>query len=563
MITVKCLQCGLCILVPPAVQGRRGVCFGCGAPLAIPLPNQPAQNPSLDFRKGQRVSDRYEIVESLGKGGMGVVYHAYDHLIREPVALKFMKPQLLQTQRGQQLFIREAQIARRLRHENIVAVHDVTTTPEGILYLSMEYVRGKSLRAFLRPHRTRGKYLDVRRAVAFAAQILDALEYAHRSVVHRDVKPENVMLIPGEKVKVLDFGLAKILDEEAVELFSDESKEGRVIGTMGYAAPEQQRHQDVDSRADIYAMGLVLHELFTLRCPVDPHVKVEDVRDDIAPALIAVLQKALRSNRENRWQSAGEFRSALLRAFKDSYRAVSVAASPQDESAEASTEGMVLMEGGSFLMGNNEVRNQAPEFEAHVRPFFIDKHPVTVQQYTEFLQATGHAPPPFWGRDDLAGLEQPVVGVTWHDANAYATWAGKRLPTEAQWEFAARGKQNRTYPWGDAEPDPRRANYGDNVSMPSIVDMHEDGQTPEGLLDIAGNVHEWTADPFVPYARNGQPSQEPRRTVRGGAWDSEPGELRCSFRKGVFPDAQLPTVGFRCVVPARTAMQTTEDGEGT
>ncbi|MFA6243975.1 MAG: bifunctional serine/threonine-protein kinase/formylglycine-generating enzyme family protein [Candidatus Hydrogenedentales bacterium] len=556
MITVTCSKCGLKFLVPPAVQGRSGVCFGCGSSLTIPRGVQPEDEMALAFEVGASIEGRYEIEGPLGKGGMGVVYSARDTLMNERVALKFLNPQLLQTQKGIQLFIHEAQIARRLRHENIVAVHDVAATPEGIMYLSMEFLAGRSLRAVLRHFRTVRRFMDVRLAVDLTAQILDALDYAHRTVIHRDMKPENVMLQPGERVKVLDFGLAKVLDEGHHESGSREKgKRSSVVGTEAYAAPEQLRHSEVDLRADLYAVGLMFREMLTLRTPLEEQVEVQRAREDVAPSLLAILEKAIKEAPEDRWQSAGEFRRDLLRAYTESYRRAQFAAGAQEEGRHVSTEGMVLMEGGSFLMGNASVPDEAPPFETYVEPFHIDIHPVTVGQYAEFLEATAHPNPKFWGQRDYGGEQQPVVGVSWEDAMAYAQWAGKQLPSEAQWEFVARGKENRRYPWGNNEPDSNRANYGDHLNMPSIVGMHEDGATPDGIQDMAGNVHEWTLDWFLPYdpAKRDTAAQlgPPRRTVRGGSWNSPPQELRCSARKGLFPESRLPTVGFRCVLPRR------------
>ncbi len=549
MLPVECPNCHVRIHVPAALQGRRGVCFGCGAPLVIPETNGEQGQASIDFKYGDLVASRFIVKEQLGKGGMAVVYRAQDTLVDEAVALKFMNPRMLKTQRGQHLFIREAMVARRLRHDNIVTVHDVGTTPEGVLYLSMEYLKGQSLRAFLRHQRKQRRYLGVRLAVSLTAQILGALTSAHRTVIHRDMKPENVMLLPGEHVKVLDFGLAKPLDEGEVELMTPR-KPGRVIGTFGYAAPEQKQHQEIDQRADLYAVGLVFYELLTLRTPVDKQVRVEEARGDVAPSLVTVLNKALEEDKADRWQTADEFREHLMSAFHDSYRRPkTVVVSAHGKSG--STENMALLEGGRFLMGNDQAPSEAPQFEAEIEPYYIDIHPVTVEQYQAFLVATGHPVPKYWGAEKYSGPQQPVIGVTWEDANAYAAWAGKQLPTEAQWEFAARGRENRKYPWGNQEPDPMRANYGENLAMPSIVTMHEDGVTPEGVVDLAGNVYEWTLDLYLPYdpGRRRKKDDIPRRVVRGGCWQSPPDELRCSFRKGLFPESQLATTGFRCVIP--------------
>jgi len=559
MIQVACSNCGIRILVPLTVQGRAGICFGCGARLEVPAVSDTSQEHDLVFTVGARISERYVIRNPVGKGGMGVVYRAHDTLVNEEVAIKLLSPKLLRTQKGQRDFIQEAQTARRLRHDNIVAVHDISWTGEGILYLIMEFLKGQSLRDMLRGCRQERRLVDVRLAVSCVAQILKALEYAHRTVIHRDLKPENIMVLPGEHVKVLDFGLAKALDEELDAAGAGRRSSGRVIGTWAYAAPEQKKYQQVDSRADLYAVGLILHELLTLRTPTDEPVKVERARNDVSPSLLAVHDRALAEEKEDRWRSAAAFRNALLEAFEQSYRAVSARGLKTHEGKTVSTEGMAYLEGGSFLMGCDEVIEESPEFEAHVDPFYMDKYPVTVEQYRQFLEATGHAEPRFWEAGEFSGPRQPVVGISWENANAYAAWAGKQLPTEVQWEFAARGKENRLYPWGRAEPDSNWCNFGDYLDMPSIVTMHEEGKTPEGVCDLGGNVYEWTRDPFLPYAElrrgDGPPKAAPRCAVRGGCWNSAPEEIRCTHRKGLFPETKAPTVGFRCVLPARSEQE--------
>lgn len=555
MIEVRCNNCGVAIFVPEMLCGRAGVCFGCGSRLEVPAAAGPPETAQLSFRAGERIADRYVIKELIGAGGMGVVYRARDLLINEEVALKFLKPHLVTTKKGQQLFVQEAQLARRLRHENIVAVHDVSYTSAGILYISMEFIEGLPLRTLLMRHRKARRLIEVRLAVTVAAKVLAALEYAHRMVVHRDIKPENVMLLAAERVKVLDFGLAKAVTLEEAAPDENKTKKKRVVGTLAYASPEQLRHQPIDFRADLYAVGLVLHELFTLRSPVDEPAEIPEVRNDVSPALLTVLKKALEKDREARWQSAKEFHEALSEAFGKSYRPVQISGGSASRS-EASTEGMVYLEGGSFMMGNNDAVEERPEFEAYAAPFYVDATPVTVAQYAAYLNATGKAPPKFWNHPNFSGPEQPVVGVSWHEAAAYAAWAGKQLPTETQWEFAARGKDNRKYPWGDAEPDTTRSNYRDYLGMPSIVNMHEDGMTPDKVKDMAGNVYEWVLDPFARYkAEDAANDSTPLRVVRGGGWHSPPSELRCTFRKGFFPETQSETIGFRCVLPARAQMQ--------
>ncbi len=557
MIHVVCGSCGLRVIVPDTVQGRPGVCFGCGAPVRVPTTELRPAEQALNFEPGTRIADRYVIEAKIGKGGMGVVYKAHDALVDEEVALKFMHPRALATQRGQQLFIKEAQIARRLRHENIVAVHDVSTTPDGILYLTMELLRGASLRAYLKKHRAERRLMDAHLAIDITLQALSALDYAHRMVVHRDLKPENIMLLPGDRAKVLDFGLAVAVEEEQEVLAPGQPKPKRIIGTAVYASPEQHRHQPIDFRSDLYSMGLILHELLTLRTPIDEPVTVLEVRQDVSPSIVEVLDRAVLKEKERRWQSAKEFRDALAAAFKKSYQAREGVSVRTESGKQISTKDMVYMPGGSFYMGSNDSREEAPEFETRVDPFYIDKYPITNEQYGEFIKAASHPEPKYWRDPEINGPRQPVVGVTFDDALAYANWAGKEIPSEKQWEFAARGKENRKYPWGALEPQTAVCNFGDYLGMPSIVSMHDGGATPDGVYDLAGNVFEWTLGAYLPYdPTNGGDTNDlaqPRHVVRGGSWHSTPTELRCSARKGLFREAQLTTVGFRCVLPANKA----------
>ncbi len=564
MIPVTCPACGLQILVPTKVQGRTGVCFNCGQALTVPAPPDkaaPAPPPAanggrkdLVFQPGDRLADRYVIRSLIGRGGMGAVYAARDTLLGEDVALKCLLPGLLRTEKARRMFLQEAQVTRKLRHENIVAVHDVSATPEGILYISMELAAGEPLRGFLRRQRAERRLVEVRFAVSVVSQMLAGLEYAHRFVIHRDIKPENIILLANERVKLLDFGLARAVEEELALETDGPKKKKRLVGTMGYAAPEQVKFQPLDPRADLYAVGLVLQELLTLRTPLDPPRPLDQVRRDVSPSLARVLEKALEEDRDHRWPDARAFRAALEAAYETSYRPPAAAVPATGAAGPASTEGMVWFPGGRFLMGSNALRESSPEAEVAVAPFWMDAHPVTVAEYRRYLGETGAPSPRYWNDPDCRGDEQPVVGVSWQEALAYAAWAGKTLPTEAQWEFAARGRENRPYPWGALPPDATRCNFGEHIGGTTMVTLYDDGCTPDGIHDLAGNVFEWTLDPFAPYGtirnRPEEAAQIPRRAVRGGCFQSPPEELTTAARRGVFPETQARTIGFRCVVPA-------------
>jgi iron(II)-dependent oxidoreductase len=198
--------------------------------------------------------------------------------------------------------------------------------------------------------------------------------------------------------------------------------------------------------------------------------------------------------------------------------------------------------------------DEKPQFRAHLKAYWIDKYEVTVTRYRKFCQETGHAMPnaPDWGWQD----NHPIVSVGWRDAAAYAKWAGKRLPTEAEWEKAARGTDGRKYPWGDRWDASRCVNATNSPGGTQPVGRHPSGASPYGALDMAGNVEEWCADwydkkAYQRYAKGNlkPPSSGTHRVLRGGSWlpDFNPTSFRCAYRFPFYPD--LPDIidGFRCV----------------
>lgn len=187
-------------------------------------------------------------------------------------------------------------------------------------------------------------------------------------------------------------------------------------------------------------------------------------------------------------------------------------------------EDMVYVPAGEFTMGSDEWWPKSqPAHKRFVNVFYIDKYEVTNERYRKFVEAAERKGPAHWinGKFPAERAEHPVVFVSWHDANDFCKWEGKRLPTEAEWEKAARGTDGRTFPWGD-KFDSRKGNlpqYGENDTMP--VGRFEEGKSPYGAYDMAGNVWEWTADWFKPYPGNNHPDEnygEKYRVVRGGSW---------------------------------------------
>ncbi|HSL02195.1 MAG TPA: formylglycine-generating enzyme family protein [Nitrospiraceae bacterium] len=228
---------------------------------------------------------------------------------------------------------------------------------------------------------------------------------------------------------------------------------------------------------------------------------------------------------------------------------------------------MVLVAAGEFTMGSNEGGDdEKPVHRVSLNAYYMDKYEVTVGQYAKFLEATGMDAPPKWTTmDEPPHQKRPVVNVDWSDANTYCEWAGKRLPTEAEWEKAARGTDGRIYPWGNGPPDRLRANYGkekwNNHAALVPVGQLEDGKSPYGIYDLAGNVWEWVSDWYDDdYYKNG-PSRNPKgpesgkyKVLRGGSWDLAPEHLRSErrdFNTPSSPDYNSPSYrnfnsGFRC-----------------
>ena len=225
---------------------------------------------------------------------------------------------------------------------------------------------------------------------------------------------------------------------------------------------------------------------------------------------------------------------------------------------KGSSDDMVYIPAGEFTMGSNEWWPKSqPEHKRFLPAFYIDKYEVTNKRYKKFVEVTKHTPPPNWtnGGFPEERANHPVIFVNWYDASDFCKWERKRLPTEPEWEKAARGTDKRAFPWGD-KFDPKKGNmpqYGKNDTMP--VGSFENGKSPYGAYDMAGNVWEWTADWFKPYPGNTHPDEnygEKYKVVRGGSWYdctyykcgiSAPTYNRIFFN----PVTMNNNFGFRCV----------------
>lgn len=668
----------------------------------------------------------YRIVSVIGEGGMGKVYlaeSAYLTEYKQQVAIKTLTAYASSERQAallRDLFTREANIQVQFKHPHIVSVIQFAVE-QGQHFLILEYMPG---------YRYRGRQItnvaDMiacetgpiphQRALKLFVQALDAMEYAHNfkyrwegeqrvGIVHRDIKPANLLLLDPDTVKVSDFGIVK------VQQSGPRATQKLTPGTSAYMSPEaiQGPQQfdlvELDGRSDIYSLGVTLFEMLAGQLPFTPDAHAQaDVSlrrkhvsemppppsafyPAIPPPLDAVVLRALAKRPEDRYQSAAEFKQAILalgkagglssrtkeapRGYDTNFftpatelletpttaagaavgtapgrssagstpqpspatpGAISTPPTPargssklpwliglgmltlaaivtfallwrrgNEEQASANTlaeakkneppsvpENLVVIEGGSFMMGRNLTeaeknfavaalgrpsfkifRYDYPAHELELPTFYLDKTEVSNAQYAAFVKATNRTPPAHWpGATPPPHAEQiPVTNVTVRDAADYCAWRtgersdgfAYRLPREEEWEYAARGKDAgkpdkpmNLYPWGD-QWDASRANTKESrLAYPRNVDADLRGQSPFGVLNLAGNVYEWTASDFNHYP--GSDEKTPReegyagtyQVVRGGYFGEAKEFAMTTTRMWARPENKGPRLGFRC-----------------
>jgi eukaryotic-like serine/threonine-protein kinase len=543
---------------------------------------------------GQRF-DQYQIIEKLGQGGMATVYKAYDTRLDRDVAIKVVRKESIppeQLKRILKRFEREAKALAKFLHPNIVPVHDYGEY-QGAPYLVMAYLPGGTLKDRI------GSPLPVETVLNWIIPIASALSFAHqRGVIHRDVKPSNILTTEDGSLMLSDFGIAQILEESTTQLTAT----GMGVGTPEYMAPEQWQGK-ATAASDQYALGVVMYELLTgvkpftadtplavaLKVMSEPLPRPSQLVPDIPEAVEKVLYKALARDPGDRYEDMAVFQGALAGLQSgvitpepqrkkrptpqlvekpasmgpvDSDGATRDALSPRpvtddklgstggkkakrglskwvsweglatgligvgviiviaflagsvkdSEETKTSTitptpiatlgigstwindvDGAMMMyvPEGEFLMGSEEGdSDESPEHTVYLDAYWIYKNEVTNKQYRACIEAgecVGDIN--FYNEND-----HPVKFVDWYEADAYCTWAGGRLPTEAEWEKAARGHDGRAYPWGEISPTCALAQFRACNYQTKPVGSFPEGASPYGALDMAGNVWEWVAD---------------------------------------------------------------------
>ncbi len=623
---------------------------------------------------GHVLQDRYRIVTLLGQGGMGAVYRAWDLRLKKPVALKEMVPQpgldAATVAQFREQFEQEAVILARLVHPHLVPVTDTFEEGESA-YLVMAFVEGESLADRIR----REGALPEAEVRVWAEQLLDALAYCHdRGIVHRDIKPQNVIVTTEGQAVLVDFGLVKLWDPADPQTRTVM----RGVGTPEYAPPEQWgamgRH--TDPRSDLYSLGATLYHALTgqapptasdrmaypkqFRAPRELVGRVSEVTDEVilrsmalacddrwpdaramrqgfasAPTPVSVPVVSAEPTRTGTqrlpepeaspvpvspppldatrhvadvdrvpgpqqrrmppwlWVLVGVAGVALSAlglgrlidgnvapappATATAGARVSTATAPPAPTPTAaptpassptvrmpgtsrvrSVDAMVevWVPGGSFRMGlESGWESERPVRAVTLDGFWLDRTEVTNAQYQACV-ATGRCSQHDYPlSSDFSAPQQPVVEVTWFDASDYCAWVGARLPTEAEWEYAARGPDGVLYPWGNdlregiANCEESVCNDGYELTAP--VGSFPEGASWVGALDMAGNVWEWVADwfsvyPSAPQTNPTGPSTGEWRMTRGGDFDNDETYMRSVHREEDLPTATYDSLGFRC-----------------
>ena len=601
----------------------------------------------MTIQPGTKIG-KYQILKLIGRGGMAEVYLARHMDLDMDVAIKLIRaerfpPEILQS--VVKRFQNEAKKMAQLSHPNIVRVIDYGTY-QGVPYFVMDFLPGGTLKRYL------GKPMPYQQAAKLLMPISRALAYAHANgVIHRDVKPANILIGKNGELLLSDFGVAKVMDSEQTQGLT---ATGASIGTPEYMAPEQAVGKAIDYRVDIYSLGVILYELVTGRRPfiadTPMAVIIKQMRDPLPqpsrfvqglPEKVEhILYKALAKDPKERYQNMIEFSEDLekysvsqlqskieeeLEINKPTQKkeeiiyqkrpdvkekneqknisrkfegwpiillfisivvliiiiksinsskitsVINIEATNHEEiiagvnkSKVSAIDNMTLMyvPAGEFLMGSteNDINAEEDEFPQHkvyLDAFWIDQTEVTNAQYRLCVEAGNCQEPEitdFYNSEKFT--KHPVVYVSWNDAQGYCEWAGRRLPTEAEWEKAARGTEGQIYPWGDDSPDNDFLNYYRNIGNTTVVGRYTLGVSPYGLFDMAGNVWEWVADWYGAGYYGNSPTKNPDgpdsgalKVLRGGSWNMYTQAIRSAERFNYNPNiASGSALGFRCAL---------------
>ena len=494
---------------------------------------------------------RFRLLDRLGDGGFATIWKSLDRRRHELVAIKVLHGQYADDRTRRERFFRGARQMAKLHHPGIVRVLEERLEDEGYFFFVMEYLLGGDFhQAVLHNRISRAD-----RLVAIAV-VGEALQYAHeQGVIHRDIKPTNIVLDQHQHPKLTDFDLVRALDTTG----------GTRTGPLGswvYAAPElMDRPQDAGAPADVYGLGMTA--VFALYSADLPYAVVRDAVGfvqtlDASPAIKQVLQQAIHWDWKERYPSVSEFSQALRLAVLASERLAPTKPIPFRDRFPDGTPGpaMVWLPGGTFTMGDDhsDQSNEKPARTVTLSHFGIGKCPVTFEEYDAFCEATRREKPSdqSWECGRL-----PIIDVSWDDAQAYCQWLSQqtgqdyRLLTEAQWEYACRAGSGAAYCFGNDETQLfEYAWYGEDWESGSAHPVGEKKANAWGLYDLHGNVFEWVQDWYGAYSK--EPQQDPSGSesgsqwvLRGGSWSHDAEDCRSAVRFRNNPGHRYHYLGFR------------------
>jgi serine/threonine-protein kinase len=318
-VTIKCPEC------ETSNTDTARFCNNCASPLESeefsPSRTKTLETPKEELTSGSEFAGRFQIIEELGRGGMGKVYKAIDKKINEKIALKLIKPEIASDKKIIDRFNNELRMARKIGHRHVGRMYDINEE-EGTHYITMEYISGQDLKGLIR----QSGQLAVGTTISIAKQVCQGLSEAHRlDVIHRDLKPSNIMIDKTGNVRIMDFGIARSIKAKGI------TGTGMLVGTPEYMSPEQIEGKSIDKRSDLYSLGVILYEMVTGRVPFEgetPFVigakhrseKPQDpgeLNPQIPEELSSVILKCLVKESSKRYQSADELLSELERIEKD------------------------------------------------------------------------------------------------------------------------------------------------------------------------------------------------------------------------------------------------------
>ncbi len=549
--------------------------------------------------------DRYLIEKQINENIFSgvAVWKAMDEVLDSEVAIKEIKIDRSREKKDREGAIKEARLMFQLRRSPYILNLIDVKSDDNAVYLIMDYAAGGNLRDVLK--RERGR-LPEDKAKSSCIEICKGVAYAHdRDIMHRDLKPENILFDEGI-AKIGDFGIARVL---AYTAHPQNLSAG--VGTSMYIAPEQFDDK-YDRRVDLWAIGIILYEMLVGKPPFTGKTPAQITKQILfnepeVPAFInepfrTVIQEALQKKPDDRYQTADEIiehlETSISADVEETSRPkkakpkgrVSREELPKEITGKDGAE-MVLIPAGEFQMGSDDGEShEKPVHPVYLDAFYMDKYEVTNEKYAEFLNEYGKITDSAkhklidLGSDyrliekswsvyrPKSGYENhPVICVTWYGAAAYAQYYGKRLPTEAEWEKAARGGlKGKKYPWGD-EALEGRASFGGKYSLDgmkrTLKPVGSFSPNGYGLYDMAGNVWEWCADEYDENYYSGSPQKNPQgqgvaitfindnftnvktsRVCRGGSWRYGPSDIRVARRYWDSPADCNYNQGFRCCV---------------